>query len=331
MNNKDKVDFILSIDTEEEWDWSGTFPTRDFRLDNIRLIPELQEMCNSLGVKTTYFVDHAVADNADSVALIRPYLEQGQCEIGAHLHPWCNPPIDEEINEKNSHVVNLDIRLVEKKLSELTDALQRAFTVRPTAFRTGRWGIDGPILKLLADYGYTVDSSVYPFYSNEFFTCQGASLNPYWPSFEDSLKVDGQQQRILEMPVTVGFNRANFELFNRLHEKLSSAPYRWFHPIGLAWHMGIFKKIYLCPELSSTEDMKSLIDKSLVRGQRVFHMYLHSSSLLSGATGFMDSKDAFNDIAIRITNIVKYLTSRVEVNFCTITESANRYMAQDGQ
>ncbi|WP_020408731.1 polysaccharide deacetylase family protein [Hahella ganghwensis] len=331
MNKKESVDFILSIDTEEEWDWSGTFPTRDFRLDNIKLIPELQEMCHALGIRTTYFVDHAVADNEESVALMKPFSDRGECEIAAHLHPWCNPPIDEEINERNSHVVNLDIALVEKKLAELTVTLETAFGCKPTAFRTGRWGIDGPILKLLADYGYTVDSSVYPFYSNEFFTCQGASLNPYWPSFSDSLKEDRQQNRIIEMPVTVGFNRVNFELFNHLQEKLSNKPYKWFHPIGLAWHTGIFKKIYLCPEMSTTSDMQSLIDKSLIRGQRVFHMYLHSSSLLSGATGFMESKDAFNDIAIRITNIVKYLSTKAEINFCTITESANQYMKRDGQ
>ncbi|MFT5814595.1 MAG: hypothetical protein ACI9VT_002356, partial [Psychroserpens sp.] len=65
MNQKHDVKqpilFVLSIDTEEEWDWSGPFPQHIVNVTNIDKLPAFNNICENLGVRPTYFVDYAVA------------------------------------------------------------------------------------------------------------------------------------------------------------------------------------------------------------------------------------------------------------------------------
>ena len=62
--------FVLTIDTEEEWHWDGAFPQHNCQVKNIQRIPEFQQFCESLGIRPTYFVDYAVADNQQAVDAI---------------------------------------------------------------------------------------------------------------------------------------------------------------------------------------------------------------------------------------------------------------------
>lgn len=319
------IKFVLSVDTEEEWDWSGPFPQADCQVENIKKIPEFQAFCEKLSIKPTYFVDYAVANDSHSVSILKQPLQNNTCEIAAHLHPWCNPPYFGDTLEKQSHVINLPLSQVEKKLATLTEKLTQAFEQAPTAFRTGRWGISGEILALLAKYNYQIDSSVYPYYSHEYFSCQGAPIKPYFPSFSDSLKVNESNHKLLQYPVSVGFNHADFDLCNRWHERLSKGVFKMIRSIGLGWHLGILKKLYMCPELSSAEDMCLLADKILERGDNTIHMYLHSSSLLTGATGFINSDNAFSEMTEKMKMLVEHVQKSADIEFCTISEAAEPY------
>jgi len=84
--------FLLTVDTEEEWDWSADLPKYPFSTNNIEQVPEFQNFCTNLGVKPTYFVDYAVADHKEHVQLLNEYFRKDECDYGAHLHPWTNPP-----------------------------------------------------------------------------------------------------------------------------------------------------------------------------------------------------------------------------------------------
>jgi hypothetical protein len=321
--SKPKVLFILSVDTEEEWDWSGPFPEENFSLENTRNIPVFQKFCNSLGIRPTYFVDYAIANDQRSSKLLREILASGKCEIGGHLHPWCNPPFEEIVDEERSHVVNLPIDLVERKIEYLNNKIEQVLGIKPNSFRTGRWGINGPVLKLLNKKGYNIDSSVYPYYSNKYFSCHNFPNEPYWPNLNNPTQ-HGEQREICEIPVTAGFNRSNFKLMSKLHKAVSSTPWSFFKPIGILWRLGILRKIYLSPELSSAKDMLALVTKALASNQRVIHMYIHSSSLRPGCNHFVknnsDEKQLYDDIK----TIVKFLQEENDVEFCTITEAANR-------
>jgi hypothetical protein len=67
--------------------------------------------------------------------------------------------------------------------------------------------------------------------------------------------------------------------------------------------------------------MKMLIDSQLKKNQSVFHMYLHSSSLLENITGLSFHEDAREHHCQQIKIAVEYLKEKANVTFCTISEA----------
>lgn len=327
--DKQPILFVLSIDTEEEWDWSGPFPQKHANVENIVQVPEFHNAITSLGVRPTYFVDYAVLETESSIENMRRVYAQNNSEIGAHLHPWCNPPYFDHVGEAESHVVNLPIDEVKQKIENLVSKIKQTLDVIPKSFRSGRWGIDGKVMNLLVDNGFNVDSSVYPFYQNEYFSCLGAPVTPYWPDLsnplaESSAHEPSSQRKMYEVPVTVGFNRNNFDLSNKIHSLFTQDNLSWTRFNGLAWHTNFLRKNYLCPELSSVNDMIKLCDKVISKEYPVLHMYMHSSSLLNNKNNLIGKDNAFNHICGSIEQVVKYLKGRYDIEFCTISEAAEK-------
>ena len=329
--SKTPIIFILTIDTEEEWDWSGPFPQQVANVKNIDKLPAFNHICEGLGIRPTYFVDYAVANNEIAVDKMLTFTTKGHCEIGAHLHPWCNPPYFGEVSEAESHVVNLPVEQVSQKLDALMASIEAGFGVKAKSFRTGRWGIDKNVMSLLIKSGINVDSSVYPFYENEYFSCGGASALPYWPDLDNPLNL-GAQNTLYELPVTVGFNRPQFALANHVHRFFANPPLSWTRFNGLAWHTHLLRKTYLCPELSSTQDMLTLCDTVIKKGYPVLHMYMHSSSLLLNQNNLLGNENIpFDFISDAVTKVVTQLKAKYDIEFCTISDAADKLQAMDNR
>jgi hypothetical protein len=326
IENTENLIFVLSVDTEEEWDWSGPFPNKNFSVENVKEIPAFHNFCQEQGIKPTYFVDYAVAENEKSASILRA-LNKTTCEIGAHLHPWANPPFFDETSEFSSHVVNLPIDHVKQKLTLLLEKITQNIGVKANSFRTGRWGINGDILQLLVDNKISVDSSIYPLYNHQYFSCEHAPTEPYWPSFENTNQAT-TQQKIIEIPVTVGFNRTYFQFWQKLHRLFEKAPFTWLRLNGLLWHSKVLRKLYLSPELCDANDMIRLVKSSTKRGQKVLHMYLHSSSLIENVTGLNNQSNARENICQQIAQVIYYLQQHYNVKFCTISEVGNMLKEQ---
>ena len=319
--DKKSVLFVLSVDTEEEWDWSGPFPQQEFSVSNVARLADFQRMCDGLGIKPTYFVDYAVADNSSAAEVLKPPVAENKCEIGAHLHPWCNPPFFGYVGEKESHVVNLPIEQVEQKLTTLINRLTEQFGAAPRAFRTGRWGIDSKVMQLLVKHGFKLDSSVYPFYQNKFYSCQGAPNLPYRPSLIDPLEVDNQGE-IFELPVTAGFNHGDFALCEKLYRLISHPAINWSHLVGMAWHTRLLRKSYLSPELFDVDEMLSLCHIALNKNYPVLHMFMHSSSLIDNNNSLKGNRNAYAHISDAVRQVVTQLQQQIDIQFCTISEAA---------
>ena len=82
------------------------------------------------------------------------------------------------------------------------------------------------------------------------------------------------------------------------------------------------QKIYFSPEVTSGEDMITLTNSMLENKHTILHMSMHSSSLIDHATGLMDEKNACQVICQRIKQVVDYLNSVANVQFCTLNEAA---------
>jgi len=330
LTRSDKVYFVLSVDTEEEWDWSGSFPQHPFSVKNAANIPKFQAFCDRLGIRPTYFVDYAIANDPESVKNLKKPLDRGRCEIGGHLHPWCNPPVDEDVaNAENSHAINLPVDLVAKKLKNLNMKLEEAFGEKPRSFRSGRWGTNGDMLKLLADNGYVIDSSIHPYYADTPFSYHDAPDTPFWPSYGDCI-TPGEQRDIFEVPVTSGYNRPDFPFWNRLHRTLSKTPLSQLRLVGVLWKLGWMRKIQLSPELADADNMIALVKAALASGHQVIHMYFHSSSLLPGAAPYVKNEVDERVFYGKIEAVFEYLKENTDVHCCTLEETAERIL-KEGQ
>jgi len=319
----DKVYFVLSVDTEEEWDWTGPFPEKTISVDNVQFVPEFHRRMDVLGVKPSYFLDYAVLEQSRSRDTLGTLLEDFPgVECGAHLHPWVTPPVIPVDSEADSHIVNLPIDVVAEQLHNLTGAITELTRCAPTAFRSGRWGINDAILAELINSGYQVDSSVYPYYQNDWFSCVENSSEPF------QSRPANVDRSIIELPVTAGFNRKAFAAANRLHQRLEQAPWSKFHSVGILWALGLLRKLYLSPELASSRDMRRLCAQALANKYPVIHMYLHSSSLLPGSTEYVQTEQDKARLYRRIEDVVGYLRQHREVEVLGITEAALRLKAE---
>lgn len=322
MAAKQQITCLISIDTEEEWDWSADFPNENASVSNIQELPAFQALCNNLGLKPTYFCDYAVLQNQVSCAVIKALHESGSVEIAAHLHPWVNPPFYGVTDEYRSHVINLPLEQVNAKLQVLTEKIKETIGVQPQAFRTGRWGISHGVYSLLEKHGYLYDSSIYPLYYHQYFDCSSARSKIYFPNYSSPNEIEATpgSSHIIEIPVTTGFNRGNYSLVNPIHHLLSKRPLSFLRLNGVLWHLGLMRKLYLSPELCSAGDMYTLAKRSIVEGNDTLHMYLHSSSLLDGANGMSYSQHSREKITSIMTEFMELLTNDYDVIGKTVSE-----------
>ncbi len=114
-------------------------------------------------MRPVYVVDYPVASQPDGWRPLRAIMERGDCEIGAHLHPWTNPPFDEAVSTFNSYPGNLAARTEARKLEQLLAVIARpaSASVRAST-RPGATASAPTTIGLIARHGIGVDFSVLP-------------------------------------------------------------------------------------------------------------------------------------------------------------------------
>src|SRR3954447_16433300 len=132
---------IVVIDTEEEFDWSKPFDPAADSVTNIGFQSLAQDIFDGYDLVPTYVVDYPVASTPAAVAVLRRFAAEGRCEIGAHLHPWVNPPAEGPVDVRHSYPGNLPSDIERRKLIALTDTIAASFGSRPTVYKAGRYGI----------------------------------------------------------------------------------------------------------------------------------------------------------------------------------------------
>ena len=90
----DRPQLFVLVDTEEEFDWSAPFSRENVRVTAIQEVDRLQHTLRPYGLRPTYVVDYPVAASRSSSARLAEIASRGECQIGAHLHPWVTPPLD---------------------------------------------------------------------------------------------------------------------------------------------------------------------------------------------------------------------------------------------
>ena len=101
-------------------------------------IARFQEFCEELGVVPVYLVDWPIATSPAAVDIIGSAVNAGRAEVGIQLHPWVNPPFEEEVGPFTSYAGNLPPALEREKFTRLRDTIAEAFDTTPLIYRAGR-------------------------------------------------------------------------------------------------------------------------------------------------------------------------------------------------
>jgi len=316
-----KVILIVTIDVEEDnWEICRSGLT----VENVREINRLQVLFDRYGVKPTYLLSYQVTSCDWAVNILAKILAEGKCEIGAHLHPWNTPPLKETLSDRNSMLLNLPYELQKEKLKTLTDQIKKAFGIRPQSFRAGRWGLGSETIDALIACGYRVDSSVTPMTSWSDYgdgpEYNEVRIEPYWmPSESDRMDENGRHF-ILEVPVSIGFNRWPFEFWQNIHLLLQKNWLKYLHPVKLFRSTGLLCKIGLFPEGSSTDEMITLSKVVIKHKKRFLNLTFHSNSLLPGKGPFIKNVKELEEFYLKLEKFLEYLTSNTNLVPLTLSE-----------
>lgn len=94
---------VVVIDTEKEFDWTAPFQPAYTAVTNIGFRPLAQSIFDSHGLVATCVIDYPVARTPVAEAVLRAVAAEGRSEIGAHLHPWVNPPAERLVDVRHSY------------------------------------------------------------------------------------------------------------------------------------------------------------------------------------------------------------------------------------
>ncbi len=270
---------VVVVDTEEEFDWGAPFARANTAVTAMRHVHRVQAIFDRYGIRPTFVMDYPVAAAAEGVGPLKEIWQRGGCTIGAHLHPWVNPPYDEAVTRANSFTCNLPVDLQRAKIQRLTEAITEQFGERPRVFKAGRYGIGRATVELLDAFEYDVDNSVCP--RMDFRSEDG-------PSFE---RFDSQPffltPRILEIPCTLDYVGWSGGLGPPLHRLASTPPAARLRAAGMLSRLGAVNKVMLSPEGNTFEEMRHLTRSLHARGSRTFTLTFHSPSVAPGHTPYV--------------------------------------------
>ncbi len=269
--------FVVTVDTEEEFDWTAPLDRHRHSIDTIPEIARFQQFCEGYGVVPIYLIDYPIAASPAISEVLADAVAAGRAEIGIQLHPWVNPPHVEDVNQHNSYAGNLPPELEAEKFRLLRDTIEKRFDKAPLIYRAGRYGTGANTAAMLAEAGVAIDTSVRSLFD---YSASGGPnyrdhpLSPYW--------ID-RQNGLLELPVTTLFCGPLRRLGPALY------PLFWRNPRlrGAMARAGLLERIPLTPEGVPVKSALRGIDQAIASALPVLVFSFHSPSLAPGYTPYV--------------------------------------------
>jgi hypothetical protein len=269
--------FMLFVDTEEEFDWDAPFDRNACAVTAMAGMAQGQAYFAVAGVKPIYVTDYPVLNSDAATAMMGQWIADGSADIGAHLHPWVNPPHVEEVSAANSYVGFLPETVERAKLEALCQRIACRFGERPLAYRAGRYGIGPNSARLLEEAGFRLDSSVrsrFDYSRQHGPDFHGLPLQPYWA---------GPGRSLVELPLSTAF----VGLLRRGGERLYRATQAVGPLAGALSRTRMLSRVPLTPEGISISDALAAIDALIEEGARVLNFSFHSPTLEPGHTPYV--------------------------------------------
>lgn len=266
--------FTIFVDTEEEFDWTQPFSREERSVTATAAIPEATRRFANAGAALTFLVDHPIATDPASVAAIGEALDVGTSAVGSQLHPWVNPPFDEAVDVVNSYPGNLPVALEAAKLDALGAAITAAFGTAPRIYRAGRYGLGPNTLRLLAERGYAIDSSMRSRFD---YRRQGG---PDFSGIGNDAFVT--TPGVVELPLTTVDTGALRSLGPALYRRAARVP----HGPGMLARTGLLNRVALTPEGIPVAEALEAVRVVVGEGLPLLNFSFHSPTLVAGHTPY---------------------------------------------
>ena len=321
---------IITVDTEGDNQWDPAMPRST---DNLRFIPRFQDLCERYKIPPTYLCTYDGAAPPAFDEVLRPLHQGRRAEIGAHLHPWTNPPFSRWDRSETvpAYPSELPAGVFARKLECLTGLLLGKLGAPPRSYRAGRWGLSAAHIPVLLQLGYIVDCSVTPLVS---WTDRGARergqdfseapVSPYFMAWGDPAR-EGTSG-LLEVPVTIlctndvmrrsPLLRATYRRYRKtqaarvLNRMFSIAP-RWFRPFSDM----------------SVERLKAVHGTARRLELPVIEMMFHSSELMPDGSPHNLTVESVERLYERLEQLFAYLAAE-QVEGTTLSAFAERLRQQ---
>lgn len=321
--------FILTIDTEGDNQWEHG---RDLTVDNMKYVDRFQTLCESFGISPTYLVTSEICEDGYSQKLLSDYVNQNKAEVGGHLHSWTTPPFLPELgysqnDENHPFASELSYELVSEKIKHLTDQITSAVGMSPTSFRSGRYGFNEIVARVLIENNYIVDSSVTPFVS--WSGQRGLPAGRGGPDFIDSSPypeiLEFGAGSLTEIPITI---LPTLMPLNRNH----GISRYYFRNVNSIFALKVLRKVFYANQpvwLRPTPEMTAGLLETLVsEAERInlpyITMMFHSSELMPGCSKYRPDKQSVEDLYALLTTFFTFLESS-GIGSVTLTEAAKEW------
>ena len=305
---------MLAIDAEEDFDWELPIQGTLHSTVHIRNIRNLHELLIAYGAIPIYLLTYPVLEDADMVRIIRREVDKNHCAVGVQLHPWVTPPFDDVLTHSRSFSGNLEANMEEKKLLALKRKFRESFGFDPQVYRAGRYGLSHQTGMLLEKHGFTIDTSLAP---RTNFMADGG---PDYSDYDYQLFWFGAQRNLLEIPLCRGVVGWAGPLASALYRGLSSPLLSELHVPSVLTRSRCAERITLSPEGNDVAAMRRLVHGLRAKGQNIFTLSFHSSSLQAGRNPYVQSRADLHGFYDRLSAILDYLATSMSFQFASILE-----------
>ncbi|WP_414147863.1 deacetylase [Erwinia sp. BNK-24-b] len=281
--------FLITIDTEGDNLWrnrSGHITTK-----NAGYLSRFQELCEKYTFKPTWLTNYEMAIDPIYIDFARDVIARGQGEVGMHLHAWNSPPAYELTDNDWQHqpyLIEYPHEEMRKKVSFMTELLEKTFSTKMLSHRAGRWAFDEYYAQLLIEHGYQVDCSVTPGVNWQFSpgAPQGKGGSNYTHFPRSAYYLDANdisrpgKSSLLEVPMSIQYKHSGLmnavkQGYDRLRGKRRSPSVHWLRPTG-----------------GNVEQMTGVAQKTLAGGADYVEFMLHSSEFMpDGSPTFKTAED----------------------------------------
>jgi hypothetical protein len=278
---------LVVIDTEEEFDWHGDFRRENVAVTAMAEIGRAQRIFDAFRLAPCYVVDYPVVDQTAGFSELLQFCGDGRAVLGAHLHPWVNPPFEEPPTRVNSFAGNLPQALEAAKLRRLAERITESFGERPVLYKAGRYGLGANTPSTLAELGFLVDLSVLPPFDF------GAEGGPDYSGFTSDPFWFGPDWKLLGVPATGAYVGAiaPSPFAHRLHGAAQRPGWERLKVPALLSRLRLLDRLHLSPEGYTLPEMRRLTRTLAASGQSIFVLSFHSPSLKPGCTPYVTSSE----------------------------------------